>query len=81
MIVIFKLIVLEREGFIAIISSVRDLIFIEKIVTCYISFVEAGLDLPLLRIYFLLWQQRAGASPAPTTNIFPTMAAEGRGKP
>jgi len=34
---------LDREGFIAIISPVRDLIFTEKIATCYISSVGAGL--------------------------------------
>jgi len=34
---------LDREGFIAIISPVRDLIFIEKIAASYISFVGAGL--------------------------------------
>ena len=34
---------MEREGFIAIISPVRDLIFTEKIEACYISSVGAGL--------------------------------------
>jgi len=34
---------LDREGFIAIIGPVRDLIFIEKIAACYISSVGAGL--------------------------------------
>jgi len=34
---------LDREGFKAIISPVRDLIFIEKIAACYISSVGAGL--------------------------------------
>ena len=34
---------MDREGFIVIISPVRDLIFIEKIAACYISSVGAGL--------------------------------------
>jgi len=50
----------------------KNLIFTEKIATCYKSSVGAGLAPALyacpcpLRIYFLLLQQGAGASPAPT---------------
>ena len=52
---------MDREGFIAIISSVRDLIFTEKIAACYISSVGAGLAPALYEYISYYGSNGAGA--------------------
>jgi len=72
---------LDREGFIAIISPVRDLIFIEKIATCYKSSVGAGLAPALWACPSPLGlPQPSGLAPALNEYISYNCSG-GRGKP